>query len=36
VPVEEVPLLSSNNAAQISLAYFAAAELIPEYMPDKI
>ena len=34
VPVEEVPGLSTNNAAQISLAYFAAAELIPEYMPE--
>ena len=34
VPVEEVPGLSSNNASQLSLAYFAVAEMIPEYMPD--
>jgi hypothetical protein len=36
VPVEEVPGLSTNNAAQISLAYYAAAELIPEYMPENL
>jgi hypothetical protein len=32
--VEEIPGLSTNNAAQIPLAYFAAVELIPEYMPE--
>jgi hypothetical protein len=35
VPAEEIPGLSTNNAAQIPLAYFAAAELIPEYMPER-
>jgi hypothetical protein len=35
VEAEEVPGLSTNNAAQLSLAYFAARELIPEYVPER-
>ncbi|GHV86789.1 hypothetical protein AGMMS50255_0850 [Spirochaetia bacterium] len=33
IPEEEIPGLSTNNAAQLPLAYFAARELIPEFMP---
>jgi hypothetical protein len=33
-PVEEIPGLSTNNAARIPLAYFAAPELVPGYIPE--
>jgi hypothetical protein len=35
VEAEEIPGLSTNNAAQLALAYFAARELIPEYTPER-
>jgi hypothetical protein len=35
VRAEEIPGLSTNNAAQLPLAYFAARELIPEYLPER-